>query len=372
MRQLVIKWPGHDLQCEDSRGWYTVELILASRHRASLLTLLQTYLGKNRAHWADKRHVERVGTELAKRSIGDFRKLLYSKFNEVDDFAFGDEIVDVDGLLGLDFIVPELQRPLSEEALWKIHWWLDECESINGEDAVAKWRAKNAWYVDPEPKSPPQKDESWPATFEIFLKKWTSKGRPRLGVRRWARKASPGDFRKAWEFFAGQNELSTLKAFALALHHKPEHANLDQIIERAQSWSGDLNPFARSLEDCEDEKVRELGLHLLEAGQTSAAIGLFRKNWRLSDAALLLAAFQSLTDEDEVHEAACDVIALPNVSEFVTLREWVYEKNPCSFCRESAVRNLIELNLASSELLEECLSDCVEDTRKMARAALEA
>jgi hypothetical protein len=50
--------------------------------------------------------------------------------------------------------------------------------------------------------------------------------------------------------------------------------------------------------------------------------------------------------------------------------EWMYEHTPCSFCRETAVREIIRRRCAPAELLQECLDDSNEETRARAQRAL--
>ena len=47
---------------------------------------------------------------------------------------------------------------------------------------------------------------------------------------------------------------------------------------------------------------------------------------------------------------------------------WVYEHTPCSLCRESAVKALLERERAPKTLLLECLWDCSKDIRAMAKS----
>ena len=49
---------------------------------------------------------------------------------------------------------------------------------------------------------------------------------------------------------------------------------------------------------------------------------------------------------------------------------WLYEVDPCSYCRNNFVDQLVENGVASRILLEECLEDASEDTRDTAQKAL--
>jgi hypothetical protein len=51
-------------------------------------------------------------------------------------------------------------------------------------------------------------------------------------------------------------------------------------------------------------------------------------------------------------------------SEVIMLRA-LYEKGPCSFCREKAVRRLIELNALTGDLRTECSYDANDDNREL-------
>ena len=48
----------------------------------------------------------------------------------------------------------------------------------------------------------------------------------------------------------------------------------------------------------------------------------------------------------------------------------LYEYNPCSFCRESALVYMSKHRMLTKELLEECLYDSKDDIRRMAAKRL--
>jgi len=55
---------------------------------------------------------------------------------------------------------------------------------------------------------------------------------------------------------------------------------------------------------------------------------------------------------------------------FKTIFLWLYEHNPCSYCREEIVEILIENHWITPEILEECRNDCDSDTRELAEKQL--
>ena len=49
---------------------------------------------------------------------------------------------------------------------------------------------------------------------------------------------------------------------------------------------------------------------------------------------------------------------------------WIYENTPCSHCRESILKIIIDSKQITSNILKECLYDCSPDIRALAKVYL--
>jgi hypothetical protein len=102
---------------------------------------------------------------------------------------------------------------------------------------------------------------------------------------------------------------------------------------------------------------------------------LFAKNYQPGDHSLWEPLLPCTGDDDFVHGVALDVVKMAREVKGPQLKDsllWAYECNPCSFCRQSAVEELVEREVAPRHVLEECLWDCQDETQELARSILNA
>ena len=111
MRRLVLRWPGYDLQTESTRGWYSVELMLASAFYAELTELVLRYFFRTKGWWADRRHREAIVVELARRGVASAKEAVYSRADPASEFRFADEVLEADGIPRVDFKSRKLSQP---------------------------------------------------------------------------------------------------------------------------------------------------------------------------------------------------------------------------------------------------------------------
>jgi hypothetical protein len=78
-------------------------------------------------------------------------------------------------------------------------------------------------------------------------------------------------------------------------------------------------------------------------------------------------------DPDVAHDIGAgilDIAAAQPQPELSGCLVWVYENTPCAICRERSVRSLLERERASDGLLLECVWDCSEAIRTLAKSEL--
>ena len=220
--------------------------------------------------------------------------------------------------------------------------------------------------AEPSEQVPHPEEES--LSFEEFLSQPRSDRviRPHL----WVHMAPATEVEKAWRAFEKSDDPEWLRRMSTALKRRPTQCDLDRLIERAKRWQGHHNPFATSLQELIDPRVRQLAFDLISSGSTVAGIGLLSKNAVPGDEASILSALQTLSDEDEIHSASIYLFAMSAELDLLPHYLWMYEELFCSFCRVRIVEHLISVNQTSKDLLEECLLDCEADIRKAAEAKL--
>jgi hypothetical protein len=121
----------------------------------------------------------------------------------------------------------------------------------------------------------------------------------------------------------------------------------------------------------EDPAVRKVAFQLVEtrAKWRGQAIELLTRNFRPGDHAIALRWFEAEEDPETQHSLGMDLIRLweryPDKETEVPMLRALYERGPCSFCREKAVRRLIECGALTEELRLECSYDANDEIRDL-------
>ena len=97
------------------------------------------------------------------------------------------------------------------------------------------------------------------------------------------------------------------------------------------------------------------------------------RNFQPGDHEIVLRWFENETDRDASHRMEIDLEKFcrhhpDSVAERAVLLS-LYERGPCSFCREGVLQRLIELDALSPELRRECEFDANEDIRQLVAKA---
>lgn len=189
-------------------------------------------------------------------------------------------------------------------------------------------------------------------------------------------------------WLAKKADSETVERYACAYREQREPEARAKALE-AFTWGpypGDPSPI---LEDTrsEDEKLRRTAWQALENlrhpavrdfAHNNAAKGdwtfenfaLLVTNYIPEDAMLLESFLRDLIsqkDWDDVHAAGMDIYrafregsGIPHPKHLLPI---LYEYNPCSFCRESALVYMSRHRMLTEEILEECLYDSNDDIR---------
>ena len=172
-----------------------------------------------------------------------------------------------------------------------------------------------------------------------------------------------------------QVRAKTLEAFSWC----PYPDDPQPIIEDARSECEELQNAAwRALENIRHPAVRAFAINNAKCGiRTPENFALLITNYTPEDADLveeLLRELIGAKDWDGVHAAGLDIYrafyrdsGIPHPKQLLPL---LFECNPCSYCRESALVYMSKHRMLTKELLEECLYDSNDDIRKFAAKRL--
>jgi hypothetical protein len=99
------------------------------------------------------------------------------------------------------------------------------------------------------------------------------------------------------------------------------------------------------------------------------AITMLDRNWNPGDHETVLNLFERELDRDTRHHMQLRVRAFlehhPDSANEPRMLYSLYEKGRCSFCREFAVKRLIELDALPDSLRAECAHDADEEIRAL-------
>ena len=134
----------------------------------------------------------------------------------------------------------------------------------------------------------------------------------------------------------------------------------------------------QSLENLRHPAVRDFAHKNVSKGdRTFENFALLVTNYIPEDAMLLESLLRDLIlkkDWDDVHAAGRDIYrafrdksGIPHPKHLLPI---LYEYNPCSFCRESALVYMSKHRMLTKEVLEECQFDSNYDIRRMAAKRL--
>lgn len=127
----------------------------------------------------------------------------------------------------------------------------------------------------------------------------------------------------------------------------------------------------KALQNVTDAAVRALAFRLIESRskRRGEAIDLIAANFEPGDHRTVLRWFEREEETEMRHSLGLDLKNFwkrhpEGTTEAETYRA-LYEKGPCSFCRETAVRGLLRLGALPDDLRAECAFDSNDEIREL-------
>lgn len=324
---------------------------------------------------------------LAHNYAGDGSKqayqIIYEKFGEqlYPPDVGGHQIIMLDGLNGFLHVAEVVGARLKREADFRDDGWLRySADDELGEERVTqvlRERSQTSPNVAAFEYMVNQQRAERPVraalTLSEFLATLEHDGDvPWLTCRKFARRATGAELSEVFARLLCEAEprrlVSYLRVFSLA--ELPKLA--DRVFELAGSDDDAIRDSAiTALAQVAAPNVRELGLRLLEDRDVSRrrdAIELLHKNHDSRDISRIVAALPTEGPPDVLHDMARKSMMIADQHpKDVRLAKWVYEYNPCSYCRYGAFRRLVERNALTKFQLAECAWDAYDGTRNAAR-----
>jgi len=189
-------------------------------------------------------------------------------------------------------------------------------------------------------------------------------------IRGWSRVASEPDLVQVAEAMFAEQSADRMARLLMGFSARSLPTFDERFLALAEHEDEKVRHRAlRALGNYGHPKVRDLALRRLSAGDRDGnTINLFRLTYQPGDHVLFEPLFADVEDPDEMHDRGYDLLEVYDqnrVPECSALVLRVYAATPCSFCRERAVKILVEQHLAPDWMIEECGNDAYEEIRRL-------
>lgn len=388
----------YDAQIEGTRSWYTYTMINAYPDKEAFIDATAEALKKYRPNGSwDLLHLSEILMFFAQDGYESARAALEEKYREILTGMFArkrrpnrvfHELSDLEQL-GLVLAVDSksfLQIAGDFGRLYR------EKQYMNDGDFAWFFSSKGGRYRRTM-EAAARKDEN----IACFFQRESADVAAREELRKQRKKDFPNNLTgvRLSRWLANKANQETVERYALAYREQrqPEIRaealsafscgaypdDPQPIIEDTKSECEELQNAAwRALENIRHPAVRAFALENAKNGiRTPENFALLATNYMPRDGKLmeeLLREMFSQKDWDNFHAAGMDIYrafregsGIPHPKHLLPI---LYEYNPCSFCRESALMYLSKHRMLTKEMLEECQFDSNEDIRKFAAKRL--
>ncbi|HEV2515351.1 MAG TPA: hypothetical protein VGV07_08885 [Devosia sp.] len=369
----------HDPQSEGYRSDWLMGMLAmlpdASRYYAAVLA---AFPGATDGH--DAEQMAGMLVMLAEHGHAGARDALYSKFDrqEFNEYwMLRLKLIALDGLEGLLHVARVLGHRLAIDADFELDGYLryvvDEqfgSETVDrallqaavGAEEIRRFHEE---FRRPEAERVPVE----PYPLDAFVADLTvAKRNARILASRFARQGSQAEHLELFERLERETQpqliAGMLRVFAVRID--PPHG-IDGVLRFARHVDSAVREAAIGvLRRFADDRIAELSGELLAAGSLKG-IELLAENWRPGDFDRVHQLLPPSADDRRAHVLALAIVSTgrPNPhSEAADCLVWVYEQNPCAFCRQGAIEDLIGLSRLPEAIATECLDDCMSEIRE--------
>jgi len=385
-----------DPQCEGERApWLFSMIELTGEKEYFRDQIVQAIPGSMEYHVT--RQLIGIAKEFALRGCNKSKKAIYDKFDLQqlnETWVVGYEIIELGGMQGLFHVVEIVGKRLSDDPeSWESDCLLDRAKELLGEEfvmaALTKRAKKNKnvrTYLgninslkEIQIRSKEEKTKSvrerLPLT-KILADIESSSGFPGTYTI-FGKHAREEDIAVIFKRLISETRRDQLLRYLWIFRRRQLPQLCDYLFELAASEDKKIRYAAiTSLSNSHDPSIHELAIKLLNKANDYKkldAIALLIKNYKPNDYKIIESILTVPKDQDDLFGIAYNIIKLCENHKNKELKNcllWVYENTPCACCRKKAVKILVDTNQAPEHILNECLDDCSEDIRNLAKKYL--
>jgi hypothetical protein len=320
------------------------------------------------------------GSEEAKRVMYDN----YAPGPSMGEFI-GIEFLSMDGIKGLLFVAEKIGALLMEKPEDVDQGYLlSQSFEICGEQAT--WDAlREAGTANPlieryrlaaeatqRHACQRNRPEIASLRYDQLLNEPTTKSQSLLRI--WGERATEQDLRLAAEGLMEAKDPKRQLAHLRIFGRRRFPLDVRTLLALADAEDNRIGCAAVSaLANVQHAGARSLAFRITDtrASTRGGAIGLLAENFQDGDHGIVLRWFQEEEDSEVLHSLGMDLIDFwkrhPHEESVIPMLRALYEKGPCSFCRERAVKQLLERGALPEQLRAECVWDANCDIRDLIR-----
>ena len=383
----------YDIQCETSRTPYLFELIQdsgnADFYRTQILASLpEVFEEEDRQGWRSR--YQRLELTRLFAAQGDIkaRAALYDDFESRipnNDFSTGGEIVALDGIEGMRYVLAHLTNAEQTEEFADLDRLIYELEEREGETAAWEALEQEALFfpvLAPLAAERRGRDEGWKRaqearnaipreSYAVLRDRILRSERSVAGLMSWGYKATDEELLLAAQDVLAESDPARLRHYLMLFHDRVFPLDFHPLFAWMRSENDRLAAAARNaLLNITHPDIRAFALELAqESGMRSEAVHLLVNNPAPGDYALLEEWLELPASDNQLHWMGMGIKEYvkahpaPEAARALTL---LYDLEPCSLCRDGVVDLLAKMHALSEEMRQECLHDCYEEIRKIA------
>jgi len=381
----------YDYQCEGGRAEWLLEMTDAAGLTSELADLLcaDALLPDDEFRYWDLWQRCELLRELALRGDARARTALYDMCRPASESAnvFAcDDIIAMDGRKGLVFVAQRLGRLLVEDTrLWYDGRVLDVFDELYGVGAglevlsplaavdadIARYlreveERRRAWEQQcPEP--------SERATVgDVMREIGSDPPQPLYWLMKWGRTMTADEAEVLLDALAAETDVRRIHEL-LRCFRRVGFPRFDPRLRRLLTCDdSDIESHVLSaLAKLRDPDVHALAREYLRAGRLTEGLTLLESQSDEEDLVLVRAMFEVPDDPDDFHYLG---LLLLNVLETTSgdirdLATLMYDRTPCTSCRELAVEAMLKRSVMSESIRLECRFDGNPDIRRLVGAS---
>jgi hypothetical protein len=374
-----------DPQCEGTRADFMLDLVNILPDREFYWDEVLNSLPNSGDDWHAKQRF-RFASRLADNGDQRAKRLMYESFmpgpRSGDGIAI--EFLKLDGMVGFLFAVERLGKLLLAKPNGvDLGWLMSVATEDLGEQAV--WdnlrdeAARNPLvqaFLSAIEASDARvhrvTDTNWitSATYDQLKTKLPIK--VRMYLRRWGERATDDDLLQAAHALRASTDVD-LQLSHLAIFWKRRFP-LDYgiLFELARSSNERIQWAAlKALAQVTDPAIRSLAFELVRTGAEHRALAtdLLSQNFQPGDHDIVVNWFETEEDIETLHREGQSLVNFwknhPSDGLYTRMLCSLYEKGPCSFCRERAVASLLERGALPENVRAECEWDANSEIREL-------